>query len=72
MKVEENGAYVALLEYDNIEGMIIPNEFSKIGNMRQALKAIKVGRQEIVRVLRVDSEKGNHFYSFFRKCDNYN
>lgn len=64
MKVEENGAYVALLEYDNIEGMIIPNEFSKIGNMRQALKAIKVGRQEIVRVLRVDSEKGKILFIF--------
>jgi len=38
--------------------MIIPNEFSKIGNMRLALKSIKVGRQEIVRVLRVDAEKG--------------
>lgn len=49
---------MALLEYDNIEGMIIPNEFSKIGNMRLALKSIKVGRQEIVRVLRVDAEKG--------------
>lgn len=64
MKVEENGAYVALLEYDNIEGMIIPNEFSKIGNMRLALKTIKVGRQEIVRVLRVDTEKGIFFFQF--------
>lgn len=38
--------------------MITPNEFSKVGNMKIALKSIKKGRQEIVKVLRVDKEKG--------------
>ena len=56
---------MALLEYDNIEGMIIPNEFSKIGNMRLALKSIKVGKQEIVLVLRVDAEKGYFYWKYY-------
>lgn len=58
LNVIESGAYVALLEYDNIEGMITPNEFSKVGNLKTALKAIRTGRQEIVKVIKVDKEKG--------------
>jgi translation initiation factor 2 subunit 1 len=29
-QIVENGAYVSLLEYNNIEGMITPNEYTKV------------------------------------------
>ncbi|KAL3650432.1 hypothetical protein CASFOL_006835 [Castilleja foliolosa] len=50
--MEDSGAYVSLLEYNNIEGMILFSELSRISSL------IKVGRIEPVRVLRVDKEKG--------------
>jgi hypothetical protein len=51
------GAYVALLEYNGIEGMILLSELSR-RRIRSISKLIKVGRQEPVMVLRVDKEKG--------------
>eukprot|EP00894_Picocystis_sp_ML_P002522 jgi/Pico_ML_1/53039/g3659.t1 len=51
------GAYVSLLEYNNIEGMILLSELSR-RRIRSINKLIKVGRQEPVMVLRVDTEKG--------------
>ena len=54
----ENGAYVKLLEYNEIEGLITPSEYSKVSNMKSVHKIMKVGRQEVVRVLVVDAEKG--------------
>eukprot|EP01017_Pseudomicrothorax_dubius_P018686 TRINITY_DN2062_c0_g1_i1.p1 TRINITY_DN2062_c0_g1~~TRINITY_DN2062_c0_g1_i1.p1 ORF type:complete len:354 (-),score=134.84 TRINITY_DN2062_c0_g1_i1:171-1232(-) len=56
--IVENGAYVFLIEYDNIEGLITPNEFSKQVNLKNAYRALKVGRTEIAKVLKVDEEKG--------------
>jgi translation initiation factor 2 subunit 1 len=48
---------VYLLEYDMKEGMIPLNEYSKI--MTKAIhRVMKVGKKEILRVLRVDKEKG--------------
>jgi len=55
--VAEMGAYVSLLEYDNIEGMILLSELSR-RRIRSINKLIRVGRQEVVVVLRVDKEKG--------------
>ncbi|KNC48488.1 eukaryotic translation initiation factor 2 subunit alpha [Thecamonas trahens ATCC 50062] len=55
--VAEMGAYVALLEYNNIEGMILLSELSK-RRIRSIPKLIRVGRNEVVAVLRVDKEKG--------------
>jgi len=55
--VVENGAYVILLEYGNIEGMITPNEYTTV-RMKSVNKVMKVGKQEVVVVLRVDKEKG--------------
>lgn len=55
--VQEMGAYVQLLEYDNIEGMILLSELSR-RRIRSINKLIRVGRTEIVLVLRVDKEKG--------------
>eukprot|EP01086_Lenisia_limosa_P001568 TRINITY_DN130_c0_g1_i1.p1 TRINITY_DN130_c0_g1~~TRINITY_DN130_c0_g1_i1.p1 ORF type:complete len:311 (+),score=107.61 TRINITY_DN130_c0_g1_i1:88-933(+) len=51
------GAYVSLIEYNNIEGMILLSELSR-RRIRSVNKLIRVGRQEIVLVLRVDKEKG--------------
>jgi translation initiation factor 2 subunit 1 len=55
--VVDNGAYVRLLEYNNIEGMITPNEYSTV-KWKSLHKLFKVGTEEIVMVLRVDTEKG--------------
>jgi translation initiation factor 2 subunit 1 len=55
--VAEMGAYVSLLEYNNIEGMILLSELSR-RRIRSINKLIRVGRTEIVVVMRVDQEKG--------------
>ena len=51
------GAYVSLLEYNEIEGMILLSELSR-RRIRSIGKLIKVGRIEPVMVLRVDEDKG--------------
>lgn len=53
------GAYVKLLEYDNIDGMILLSELSR-RRIRSIQKLIRVGRNEVVVVLRVDKEKGEY------------
>ncbi|XP_073115241.1 eukaryotic translation initiation factor 2 subunit alpha homolog isoform X2 [Elaeis guineensis] len=55
--IADMGAYVSLLEYNNIEGMILFSELSR-RRIRSISSLIKVGRQEPVMVLRVDREKG--------------
>lgn len=56
-RVAEMGAYVSLLEYNGIEGMILLSELSR-RRIRSINKLIRVGKTEIVIVLRVDKEKG--------------
>lgn len=55
--IAEMGAYVNLLEYNNIEGMILLSELSR-RRIRSINKLIRVGRQECVVVIRVDKDKG--------------
>jgi len=55
--IAEMGAYVSLLEYNDIEGMILLSELSR-RRIRSINKLIRVGKQEVVVVLRVDKEKG--------------
>jgi len=55
--IADMGAYVPLLEYGNIEGMILLSELSR-RRIRSINKLIKVGRCEQCVVLRVDKEKG--------------
>ncbi|PON51397.1 Translation initiation factor 2, alpha subunit [Parasponia andersonii] len=55
--IADMGAYVSLLEYNNIEGMILFSELSR-RRIRSISSLIKVGRIEPVMVLRVDKEKG--------------
>jgi len=57
IQIAEMGAYVKLLEYDNIDGMILLSELSR-RRIRSIQKLIRVGRDEVVVVLRVDQEKG--------------
>lgn len=56
-QIAEMGAYVKLLEYDNIEGMILLSELSR-RRIRSIQKLIRVGKNDVVVVLRVDREKG--------------
>lgn len=55
--IADMGAYVSLLEYGNVEGMILLSELSR-RRIRSIHKLIRVGRNEVVMVLRVDQEKG--------------
>ncbi|XP_020596318.1 eukaryotic translation initiation factor 2 subunit alpha homolog [Phalaenopsis equestris] len=55
--IAEMGAYVSLLEYNNIEGMIPFNELSR-RRIRSVNSLIRVGRQEPAMVVRVDRDKG--------------
>lgn len=55
--IAEMGAYVYLLEYNNIEGMILLSELSR-RRIRSINKLIRVGKTEPVVVIRVDKEKG--------------
>ena len=52
----EMGIYVSLLEYDNIEGLLLLSEISR-RRIRSLTKLIKIGRKEIVSVIRVDDKK---------------
>jgi translation initiation factor 2 subunit 1 len=56
-QIAEMGAYVSLMEYNGIEGMILLSELSR-RRIRSVTKLIRVGRSEVVVVLRVDKEKG--------------
>lgn len=58
--IAEMGAYVHLLEYNNIEGMILLSELSR-RRIRSINKLIRVGKTEPVVVIRVDKEKGKFF-----------
>ncbi|KAL9649037.1 hypothetical protein ABK040_008414 [Willaertia magna] len=55
--ISDIGAYVTLLEYNNIEGLILSSELSR-KRIRSISQLIRVGRNEICVVLRVDPEKG--------------
>lgn len=58
--IEEMGAYVHLLEYNNIEGMILLSELSR-RRIRSINKLIRIGKTEPVVVIRVDRDKGSSF-----------
>jgi hypothetical protein len=55
------------LEYDNIEGMILLSELSR-RRIRSIQKLIRVGRNEVVVVMRVDKEKGVRFFCWALTC----
>jgi len=55
--VEDMGAYVQLLEYNKIEGLIMTSELSR-RRIRSISKLIRVNKIEVAMVLRVDTNKG--------------
>ncbi len=55
--IGEMGAYVTLMEYDDIEGMILLSELSR-RRIRSINKLVRINRSEVVMVIRVDKEKG--------------
>jgi translation initiation factor 2 subunit 1 len=55
--IADMGAYVSLLEYGSVEGMILLSELSR-RRIRSIHKLIRVHRNEVVMVLRVDPDKG--------------
>ena len=57
LNVTEMGAYVSLLEYNNIEGMILTSELSR-RRIKSMNKLIPVNKIEVASVLRVEAEKG--------------
>merc|ERR1719384_2630375 len=63
-KIVEMGAYCNLLEYNNLEGMLLMSELQR-RRIRSVKKVIKEGRQEIVQVLRVNKSK--HFIDLSKK-----
>ena len=56
-RIDDMGATVKLLEYADVEGMILMTELSR-RRIRSINKLLRVGRQEVVMVLRVDRERG--------------
>lgn len=56
-RIVDMGAYVSLLEYNGKEGMMLLSELSK-RRIRSVSKLLRVGRNEICMILRVDKEKG--------------
>lgn len=66
--IEEMGAYVHLLEYNNIEGMILLSELSR-RRIRSINKLIRIGKTEPVVVIRVDKEKGR--ITLIKKVGNF-
>lgn len=57
LQVSDLGATCALLEYNSIEGFIASSDYSR-KRIRSVKKLIRVGKQEVLQVLRVDEEKG--------------
>lgn len=55
--IAEMGAYVRLLEYGGIEGMVLLSELSR-RRIRSINKLLRVNTNEVVMVTRVDREKG--------------
>ena len=56
-RIQDIGAYCTLLEFNDIEGMILMSEVSR-RRIRSLNKHLRVGRNECVVVIRVDEEKG--------------
>ncbi|KAJ3323363.1 hypothetical protein HDV06_001883 [Boothiomyces sp. JEL0866] len=56
-QITDVGTYVHLLEYNNIEGMILLSELTR-RRIRSIQKLVRIGKNEVAVVMRVDKEKG--------------
>lgn len=59
VRVQETAAYVKMVEYDNIEGMILLAEVSA-KRIRSLIKEIRVGQFIVCLCLRVDENTGEY------------
>lgn len=62
VRIEDVGemySYVKLLEYGEIQGMMQFTEVTRSSRIRSINKLVRVGKEEVCVVLRVDEEKGN-------------
>jgi len=69
--IGDMGAYVKLLEYNNVDGMILLSELSR-RRIRSINKLVRVGRDECAVVVRVDQVSAkNPLFCFrsFLSCD---
>jgi len=55
-EIKDLGAYVRLVEYDNIEGFIMLSQVTA-KRVKTVQKFLKIGKQEMMEVLRVDENK---------------
>jgi len=56
-RIADMGVYVTLLEYNGLEGMIQLSQLSR-RRIRSVKSVVRVGRQEVALVVRVDQDKG--------------
>lgn len=56
-RIGENESYCKLLEYNDVEGMMLNSDLSR-RRIRSVQKIVRVGKQEVAIVLRVDKKKG--------------
>ena len=56
-EIVDYGAYVKLLEYDGIKGMILSGEITR-KRVNYVNRLLRKGKEEVLRVLRVDTQKG--------------
>lgn len=61
--INNSGSYVVLPEYDNAVGMILHSELSR-RRIRSINKLVRVGRSDIVLVIRVDPDKRKIYLNF--------
>ena len=63
-EIFDDGACVELLEYNRIKGMLLSSELSR-KRVNYVKRLIKEGREEVLRVLRIDPQKG--FFDLSKK-----
>ena len=63
-EIFDDGAYVELLEYNRIKGMLLSSELSR-KRVNYVKRLIKEGREEVLRVRRIDPQKG--FFDLSKK-----
>ena len=57
VSIINDGAYVELMEYNNIQGLILNSDMST-KRMKRVKQIVKEGREEVLRAIRVDTNQG--------------
>ena len=63
-EIFDDGAYVELLEYNRIKGMLLSTEISR-KRVNFVKRLLQEGKQEVLQVLRIDTQKG--FFDLSKK-----